>query len=82
MTPQASNRICTSFSRSSSSNTLNNIELERASFSTGISPPGAIRGVCLKGEGVEKDKVEARKRLENAAAQGDICASDFLKEIK
>lgn len=41
--------------------------------------PGCL---YLKGEGVEKDKVEARKRLENAAAQGDICASDFLKEIK
>lgn len=35
----------------------------------------------IKGEGVEKDKTEARKWLEKAAAQGDAYAEDLLKEI-
>lgn len=35
----------------------------------------------LKGKGVKKDKVEARKWLEKAAAQGDSYATDLLKDL-
>jgi hypothetical protein len=36
----------------------------------------------LKGKGVKKDKAEARKWLEKAAAQGDPYATDLLKELE
>lgn len=36
----------------------------------------------LKGKGVKKDKVEARKWLEKAAAQSDPYATDLLKELE
>lgn len=35
----------------------------------------------LHGEGVKKDAVEARKWLEKAAAQGDVYATDLLKDL-